>query len=415
MIHMIDMCAGIGTFTYANSQITNSPFNFLGSCEIDPYCNRLLEQQGHELLGPIDILGLPESQNPISQACYEQDMPLVEITGITTITHEDIMTGAVEWPNGLCIGFPCQNISPSATEDLSGINGGKSNVIYDALAFADNYQLDYVIAENSSQLPNRGLDTILLLLDEMGYAAEWEIISCAHYGYPHYRHRTFIIAYRENTAPFLLNEQVFARVREFAKYQPGDKFPLLQQHDESHISLAQTLETRGNYRRDRVGALGNSVHYDVAYSIMSSLADIINESKTVTTRGLNFDRPNHRFDIDTLPVNKAGFREMPKRGFMYQSQFYTDVTDDVLNPKSTQYKGQGMLPTLLRADMKNNFTSTSRTSRPGGLGGLVGSLQTHFGFCEGGLNPNYCEGYLGFPQNFTQITEQSSSSFKLPY
>ncbi|MFS1436186.1 MULTISPECIES: DNA cytosine methyltransferase [Vibrio] len=412
-IPFIDMCAGIGTFSYANALTKNSAIDFIGSCEIDTFCNRVLHKHGHELLGPLDWIGKPESENQHSLYCKEIEHPACELTGLTTITHEEIMEGVVEWPKGICIGFPCQNISPASTEDLSGVAGSKSSIIDDALSFAEKYDLEYMIMENSSLLPNRGLDVLLTKLDSMGFAAEWEIINAVNFGYPYYRSRCFVIAYKENTAPLNLNEQVFTRVAKFANQHPGDKFPLLDDHSPQKRELAVTLETKGNFRRDRVGALGNAVVLDKAKAIIQSLSDMIIESQQSTLPNLNFDRPNQAFDINQLEVNKAGYRVMPKRGFMINSQYYTDEDNNTLNPPRSTYKNLSIMPSLIRSDMKNNFTSSSRTSRPGTLGGLVGALQTKFGFDAGGLNPHYCELLQGFPKGFTEVVK-NELSFKLP-
>ncbi|MCG9576115.1 DNA cytosine methyltransferase [Vibrio tubiashii] len=415
-IPMIDMCAGVGTFSHANSFIKESPFDFIGCSEVEPFCNRVLSKHGHDLLGPLEWIGMRENENPICQLSEELDEPSVEVTGISTITLEDLMEGVVPWPKGLVAGFPCQNVSPCSVSDLSGIEGEKSQIIHQILDFADNFEVDYLVLENSSQLCNRGLDVILARLDDLGYAAEWEIVSAPHFGYPFFRARTFIVAYRTGTAPLALNQQVFSRVEQFAKFKPGDKFPTIEAHSEDMIQRARTLETKGNFRRDRVGAMGNGILLDIAIAILTALAEVINEAATEARVSLNFERPNQPFSIADLALNKAGYRQMPKRGFMYQGEYFTDTPNRLLNPAASSYKDIGMLPALLRSDMKNNFTSKSRTNRPGTLGGLVGSLTTNFGFQEGGLNPDYTDELMGFVAGHTAVTKDSSPSytFKLP-
>jgi len=53
----------------------------------------------------------------------------------------------------------------------------------------------FVIIENVRALLNRGLSTVLSNLAEIGYAAEWQIISAENMGAPHKRERVWIVAY----------------------------------------------------------------------------------------------------------------------------------------------------------------------------------------------------------------------------
>jgi DNA (cytosine-5)-methyltransferase 1 len=49
--------------------------------------------------------------------------------------------------------------------------------------------------ENVPGLVKRGLDIVVTGLAEMGYDAEWQIVSAASVGAPHLRERLFIVAY----------------------------------------------------------------------------------------------------------------------------------------------------------------------------------------------------------------------------
>ena len=55
----------------------------------------------------------------------------------------------------------------------------------------------YVFIENSAMLRTRGLGTVLQDLAEMGYNAEWGVLSAAAVGANHKRERMWIVAYSD--------------------------------------------------------------------------------------------------------------------------------------------------------------------------------------------------------------------------
>ncbi|OEE37325.1 hypothetical protein A1QO_04255 [Vibrio genomosp. F10 str. ZF-129] len=404
MINVIDLCSGIGAFATANRMVKNSPLNFLGCSEITPFCNKVLAKHGHTLLGDLYINFIPEEHNPLYQDMFENDKVFYEEHGYSPITYMDLMEGVVDWPQMGIAGFPCQNVSSANLLDTSGIHGDKSSVIDGVLDHTEFLELDYLLLENTQRLNSKGLCEILTRLNDLKYHAQWETIGSTGFGYPYYRHRTFVMAYKEGTALHNLNEQLFAHVAHDANKQPGSKFPLFDAHSPELVEFARVHETKGNYRRARINALGNTVNLDMAFSIINSFVKLLRMADKSIPASLGFDKPSTEFKMEDLPLNpKSGFRTVPTRGHMENGRFFTDPPNRALCPTNTAYKHLRMLPSLVANDRKNNFTSGSRTSRPGGLGGLVGSLTKEFGLKEGGLNPDYCELYLGFEQGFTSL------------
>jgi len=94
----------------------------------------------------------------------------------------DIVTG----------GFPCQDIS--AAGKGAGITGERSGMWKHFARIICEIRPRYAYIENSPMLVTRGLDVVLSDLAEMGYDAEWGVISAADCGAKHQRERIWILA-----------------------------------------------------------------------------------------------------------------------------------------------------------------------------------------------------------------------------
>ena len=100
---------------------------------------------------------------------------------------------AVERPDLLCGGFPCQDISIAGKG--RGLEGEKSGLWWDFHKAISVLRPRYVLVENVPMLTHRGLDAVLASLSEIGYDAEWNIVSARFVGANHRRDRIFIVAY----------------------------------------------------------------------------------------------------------------------------------------------------------------------------------------------------------------------------
>jgi len=93
----------------------------------------------------------------------------------------------------ICGGFPCQDISNAGKR--AGIGGERSGLWGEYARIIRELRPRYVIVENVAALLTRGLDVVLRDLAEIGYDAEWDIISAAAVGAPHRRERVWIVAH----------------------------------------------------------------------------------------------------------------------------------------------------------------------------------------------------------------------------
>lgn len=98
----------------------------------------------------------------------------------------------------VCGGFPCQDISVAGLK--KGItNETRSGLWYEFKRIIKEVKPRWVIIENVRNLLNNGLAIVLKDLHEIGYNAEWEIISARSVGAPHLRERIWIVAYTQGS------------------------------------------------------------------------------------------------------------------------------------------------------------------------------------------------------------------------
>jgi DNA (cytosine-5)-methyltransferase 1 len=89
-------------------------------------------------------------------------------------------------------GFPCQDISCAGKG--AGITGKRSGMWTEFARIISEVRPQYVFVENSPMLTSRGLGTVLGDLSEMGFDAEWGVLSAADVGANHKRERIWIVA-----------------------------------------------------------------------------------------------------------------------------------------------------------------------------------------------------------------------------
>jgi len=156
---ILDLFSGIGGFSLG---LERAGMTTVAFCEIDAKARLVLKK-------------------------HWPDVPVFE--DITTLTkadihdHIDIIAG----------GFPCQDISLAGKG--AGLAGARSGLWSEFHRLIAEIRPRYAIIENVSALRNRGLDTVLRSLAEIGYDAEWHCIPACAVGAPHRRDRVWIIAY----------------------------------------------------------------------------------------------------------------------------------------------------------------------------------------------------------------------------
>ena len=117
-----------------------------------------------------------------------------EAKSLGDITQVDWST--VERPDLLCGGFPCQDVSSAGRR--VGIRGERSGLWREYVRAIRDLRPRYVVVENTPGLLDRGMGVVLGDLAELGYDAEWRVLSAAAVGAPHLRERVWIISYPQH-------------------------------------------------------------------------------------------------------------------------------------------------------------------------------------------------------------------------
>lgn len=182
---------GIGGFSLAAHQMG---WNTVATCEIDEWCNRLLD------------FYFPNSDR---------------LTDITTTDFSkyygkiDVLTG----------GFPCQPFS------VSGKRKGTSDPRFlwkEMLRAIKQVRPRYIVAENVLGLVswNAGevLDMVCNDLEDADYQTQTMVLPASSFGAPHERKRVYIVAQDTSSFRFLHSqpEEDGAEVRELRKPEPRD-------------------------------------------------------------------------------------------------------------------------------------------------------------------------------------------------
>lgn len=160
----LDLFSGIGGFRYGLEKAGHS---CIGYCEIDSYAR--------------------QSYQSIFTTSNE-----VEMHDITKLSDEFIRSiGSVDV---ICGGFPCQAFSIAGKR--KGFADTRGTLFFEIARFASILKPSYLFLENVKGLLNHEggatFETILRVLDELGYDVEWQCINSKNY-VPQYRERIYII------------------------------------------------------------------------------------------------------------------------------------------------------------------------------------------------------------------------------
>jgi DNA (cytosine-5)-methyltransferase 1 len=164
--------------------------------EIDEFCLKVLEKHWPEVRRFKDVRQFcrrvydcePENEEGevICQICRVEfgecdcigtDQLLDEIGSI------DVLVG----------GFPCQDCSVAGKRE--GLAGERSGLWSEMLRVTRELCPSCVVIENVGGLARNGLERVLCDLHQIGYDAEWSVLSAASFGAAHRRSRLFVLAY----------------------------------------------------------------------------------------------------------------------------------------------------------------------------------------------------------------------------
>ena len=163
----LDLFAGIGGFRLG---MESAGHECIGFCEIDKFA-RASYKAIHDTKGEIEL-------HDITQVSDEF------IRGLRSV---DI----------ICGGFPCQAFSIAGNR--RGFEDTRGTLFFEIARFASILRPKYLFLENVKGLLNHQkgdtFETMLRVLDELGYNVEWQVLNSKNFGVPQNRERVFIIGH----------------------------------------------------------------------------------------------------------------------------------------------------------------------------------------------------------------------------
>ena len=161
-LKVLDLFSGIGGFSLGLER--TGGFETVAFCEIDSFCRQVLAKH----------------------------WPGVPIHDDIQVLSADWLAETGAWPDVICGGFPCQDISVAGKG--AGLGGERSGLWRDYARLIGEIRPRYVLVENVAALLGRGLADVLGDLAALGYDAEWHCIPASAIGAPHRRDRVWIVA-----------------------------------------------------------------------------------------------------------------------------------------------------------------------------------------------------------------------------
>jgi DNA-cytosine methyltransferase len=213
-LKVLDIFSGIGGFSYALDKIEHNGqkvFETVAFCEIDTDCHRVLKKHWPEVPIFTDVSkvvgwkgGLFQDLTEMNEARGGKSLR-INFDEIHVKQEIDVIVG----------GFPCTDISVAGkqkglkdeelieglnltgmcSEDAEKEGRTRSGLWTEYKRIIKEVQPRFVIIENVRNLLGNGFTTVLSDLNEIGYDAEWEVISARDVGQCHLRERLWIVAY----------------------------------------------------------------------------------------------------------------------------------------------------------------------------------------------------------------------------
>lgn len=164
-IKYLDMYSGIGGFRSALDAVGG--FECVGFCEIDPYAKRAYETL-------YDTKG--ERYFEDARNIDPDDLPDIDL---------------------ICAGFPCQSFSIAGKQ--RGFDDTRGTLFFEVARIAAAKRPALLFLENVRNLlshdKGRTFETILEVLDDIGYDVSWTVLNSANFGVPQSRNRVFITGF----------------------------------------------------------------------------------------------------------------------------------------------------------------------------------------------------------------------------
>jgi DNA (cytosine-5)-methyltransferase 1 len=184
----------------------------------------------------------------------------------------------------LCAGFPCQSFSTAGKR--RGFDDTRGTLFFEIARIAEARRPRMLLLENVKGLLSHDdgetFRTVLAVLDELGYDAEWEVLNSKHFGVPQNRERVFVVGH--------LRGEPWREV--FPLGQDGGEPPERRPPEECGTPLARAL-TGGGHSAGLHSAMTGSVE-GVRHALDANYYKGVHDIERQRSRTLVFDDYNGR-------------------------------------------------------------------------------------------------------------------------
>ncbi len=266
----------------------------------------------------------------------------------------------------LCGGFPCQSFS------IAGKRGGfedtRGTLFFDIARIAKAKRPRLLLLENVKGLLSheggRTFNTIIAVLDELGYDIQWEVLNSKDFGVPQNRERVFIVGHLRGTP----RPQVFPFGESNSNPVPGNK--------KGEDRIADTITTRyagRNGRGTRIKQLNQPRHSNDRIYGLDGIAPTLNTMQG--GRRQPKIRVNSSQDGKLSPLDGVAFTL--SAGHYNQPKIGVDIANAVT---------------------PDAYLATGERKRVGGKAVLTSMHERRIRR----LTPKECERLQGFPDDWTK-------------
>lgn len=227
---LLDLFSGIGGFSLGLERSGN--FETVAFCENGKFPSRIIKKH----------------------------WPHVKNYGDIKTLSADVLHADGIYPDAICGGFPCQDISLAGKR--AGFSGDRSVLWQQYARLIGELRPSIVIVENPTGLLSLGLGEVLGDLAALGYDAEWHCIPATYVGAWHERDRVWIIAYPAGVGqqePRLSWENAGRHKARF-NWQTTDVIDALRRRA---VPVLCREDHGVPHRMDRLTGLGNAVVHQI--------------------------------------------------------------------------------------------------------------------------------------------------------
>ena len=189
------------------------------------------------------------------------------------LVHDEFNSTVLEKIDVFCGGYPCPGHSVAGSK--KGFENEESKLWHEYFRLIETVGPKWVIIENSANLRNTGLTTVLQDLWSIGYNAEWHVIQSNAVGGISRRERIFIIAHHYEIRLFPEATSTKEEKSEWwteTRATINSRWPDPTESCGTYFGHSEGLDE--TERKERVAACGDSLDWRIPFVIGNRILEI---------------------------------------------------------------------------------------------------------------------------------------------